>query len=439
MNAPHERGGRPAADPGGNQKAIGFVSTRFAGTDGVSLESAKWANVFREAGHRVFWFAGELDQAAEHSLLIPEAFFEHPDNVRINEAIWGQSRRPPEINRALRALADRLKAALYVFRDRFALDILVVENALTIPMHVPLGLAVTDFLAETGMPAIAHHHDFYWERSRFAVSAVRDLMDLAFPPSLANIQHAVINSAAQDQLAWRKGLSSVVVPNVLHFERPPPRCSREKLRSIRRRMGVDEKDLVILQPTRVVPRKGIENAIALAARLADLRCKLVVSHESGDEGDAYLRALREIADQAGVDFRVVRTAVPSFTHGEPDRQDREELGLSDVYAAADLVTFPSLYEGFGNAFLEAFYFRKPLVVNRYSIWVEDIEPKGFETLAMDGYVTGELASRVRALLGDRRGITAMTRRNYEIANRYFSYKILRRKLRTLLLNVTGLD
>jgi hypothetical protein len=30
---------------------IGFVSTRFAGTDGVSLESAKWAQIFWEEGH----------------------------------------------------------------------------------------------------------------------------------------------------------------------------------------------------------------------------------------------------------------------------------------------------------------------------------------------------------------------------------------------------
>ena len=48
-------------------KNIGFVSTRFAGTDGVSLEAAKWAEVLDEAGHRCFWFAGELDKPAEIS------------------------------------------------------------------------------------------------------------------------------------------------------------------------------------------------------------------------------------------------------------------------------------------------------------------------------------------------------------------------------------
>ncbi|MBW2740453.1 MAG: hypothetical protein JRE64_16770 [Deltaproteobacteria bacterium] len=30
-------------------KNIGFVSTRFAGTDGVTLESSKWAQVIKKA------------------------------------------------------------------------------------------------------------------------------------------------------------------------------------------------------------------------------------------------------------------------------------------------------------------------------------------------------------------------------------------------------
>ena len=30
------------------EKNVGFISTRLAGTDGVSLETAKWAKVFEE-------------------------------------------------------------------------------------------------------------------------------------------------------------------------------------------------------------------------------------------------------------------------------------------------------------------------------------------------------------------------------------------------------
>ena len=41
---------------------IGFISTRFQGTDGVSLEASKWAKVLeKDLGHECFWFAGKLD------------------------------------------------------------------------------------------------------------------------------------------------------------------------------------------------------------------------------------------------------------------------------------------------------------------------------------------------------------------------------------------
>jgi hypothetical protein len=64
----------------------------------------------------------------------------------------------------------------------------------------------------------------------------------------------------------------------------------------------------------------------------------------------------------------------------------------------DFITYPSLYEGFGNAFLEAVYFKKPLLINRYAIFVRDIEPKGFDLIVMDGYLTKKNVRQVREVL-----------------------------------------
>lgn len=418
-------------------KNIGFVSTRFAGTDGVSLESEKWARMLEEERHEVFWFAGELDRDLQRSMLVPEAFFGHADNDRISREVWGKFRRSPEIYRMICDLSDFLKNKLYEFTERFKIDILIVENALTIPMHIPLGLAITNFLAETCTPTVAHHHDFYWERSRFLVSAARDLLDMCFPPSLPNIQHAVINTAARDELAWRKGLAAVIVPNVLDYENPP-QFSEEKLAKTRKTMGIQRGDILILQPTRVVPRKGIEQAITVVARLKDPRCKLVISHESGDEGSVYIRALQELAGDSHVDLRFIETTIPRFFHGLYQPRENNTVSLWDVYPCADLVTYPSLYEGFGNAFLEAFYFKKPVLINRYTIWIQDIEPKGFQTISMDGYVTNELVEKVRHILNDEVARREMTEHNYKVATRYFSYAVLRRRLRSLIINVAGL-
>lgn len=419
-----------------DRKRIGFVSTRFAGTDGVSLESAKWAQILWDHEHISHWYAGKLDRDPGTSMEVPEAYFGHPANVEINELAFGNMRRTPDLTRKINNLADYLKGTLYEFVEKHAIDIMVVQNALCIPMHIPLGVALTNFIAETEFPTIAHHHDFYWERDRFAVNCVGDFLEMAFPPRLPSIQHVTINSFAQNDLAWRKGCSSVLVPNVLDFETPPP---EEDLYSsdFRSEIGLTPEDIMVLQPTRVVPRKGIEHAINLIAQLKDSRFKLVVTHESGDEGLDYQNALSDMAEQAGVEVHFVHARVGE-TRQSP-KSGSKIYSLWDVYPHADFVTYPSLYEGFGNALLEAFYFRKPVLVNRYSIFITDIEPRGFKVIAMDGYLTRTLAEQVKWVVKDEAYRTAMVDHNFEVAKSFFSYSVLRRKLRAIVCNYTGAD
>lgn len=147
-------------------KNIGFISTRFAGQDGVSLESAKWAQVLWDDRYVSYWYSGRSDRHQSITHCVPEAYFGFAENQWINECIWGQTKRSREVTSRIRTLADYLKSTLYQFVERFQIDILVPQNVLAIPMHVPLGIALTEFLAETRLPTIAHHHDFYWEIGR---------------------------------------------------------------------------------------------------------------------------------------------------------------------------------------------------------------------------------------------------------------------------------
>lgn len=415
---------------------IGFVGTRFSGTDGVSLESAKWAQILWDHKNISYWYAGKLDRDPAISMQVPEAYFYDRNNVLINEQVFGVRTRTPRITKNIYELSEHLKGTLYEFVEKYDIEIMIVENALCIPMHIPLGLAITHFISETGIPTIAHHHDFYWERSRFAVNAVEDLLRMAFPPSLPSIQHVTINSFAQNDLSWRTGNSSILVPNVLDFETEPPQID-EWTADMRAEIGLSPDDILLLQPTRVVPRKGIEHSISLVAQLKNPRCKLVVSHESGDEGDGYLSALTELALNQGVDLRFIYARVGD--QRAKDAQGRKIFTLEDAYAISDFITYPSLYEGFGNALLEAFYFRKPVLVNRYSIFVADIEPRGFEVIKMDGFLTRDVVDSVRLVLEDAEYRERIVNHNYELCKAFFSYSVLRRKLRALITNVTGLE
>ncbi|MEM9186571.1 MAG: glycosyltransferase, partial [Planctomycetota bacterium] len=113
--------------------------------------------------------------------------------------------------------------------------------------------------------------------------------------------------------------------------------------------------------------------------------------------------------------------------------------LADAYLHADFITYPSLYEGFGNALIEAFYYKKPVLVNRYSIFVSDIEPRDFEVITMNGYITRDTVARVRRVIEDQQYREEMVEKNYMLSKRFFSYAVLRRKLRALVTNVTGMD
>ena len=409
-------------------KNVAFISTRIAGTDGVSLEIEKWADIFEQEGFTCFYFAGELDRPAERCYLVPEAHFTHPDIKDVYLASFDSTGRDRAVSKKIYQLAIKLKDHLYEFVKKFNVQIIIPENALTIPLNIPLGIALTEFIAETNIQTIAHHHDFYWERDRFMVNAVQDYLNMAFPPVLPSIHHVVINSVADAQLSLRTGVSPRIAPNVMDFENPPPPPD-EYTFDVRRALGIEEDELFILQPTRVVQRKGIEHAIEMVYRLGR-KAKLIISHASGDEGHDYEQRLIEYSKLMKVDTVFVSDIINEQRGFTAD--GRKIYTLEDIYPYADLVTYPSTFEGFGNAFLETIYFRKPIVVNAYSIYTKDIKPKGFSVIEIDGYVTSRAVEKTRQILDNPDLCQAMVDHNYELGKKFFSYAVLHQSLRNFM-------
>lgn len=133
----------------GSPRRIGFISTRFSGTDGVTLEARKWARILEELGHDSYWMAGLLDAPPERSHEAPLAYFGHPEVMDLQSRLFGISHRTREVTHRIQAIKEVLKDEIYRFIERFQLEVLIPENILAIPMHVPLGLAMTEVIAET--------------------------------------------------------------------------------------------------------------------------------------------------------------------------------------------------------------------------------------------------------------------------------------------------
>ena len=418
------------------KKRMGFVGTRFSGLDGVSLEAVKWAQVLEEMGNEIYWFGGELDKDPGKSLICPEAHFQSLDIDEINGSISRTYKRSPHITAKIHEVKDMIKKKLYHFIEEYDLEMLIAENCLSIPMNIPLGVAITEIIAETAIPVIAHHHDFSWERDRYLHNAAGDFLSMAFPPSLPSVKHVVINTIAQTELAARKGLSSIVIPNVLDFSRGMPSNGAGR-KAFLKDFGFSEEDIIFLQPTRIVARKGIEHAVELVRRLDDPRIKLVITHSSSDEGLEYYNRIINFAKNQGIDIYFINNKLH-----DPNqyRQGWERIyTIWDVYPYVDFVTYPSSFEGFGNAFLEAIYFKKPILVTRYSIFIADIEPKGFKTVSMDGFISDEVVKHVKKVMNDDEYRAKTTDVNFRLGEAHFSFDILRRDLKSLLASFFGVN
>ena len=108
--------------------------------------------------------------------------------------------------------------------------------------------------------------------------------------------------------------------------------------------------------------------------------------------------------------------------------NKKKYTIADVYKCADIITYPSGYEGFGNAFLESIYYNKPIIVNRYTIYITDIEPKGFDVITVDGVVTKKAIENINHILEDEEYRKKTVKKNYDLAKQYFSFEILEKKL-----------
>jgi ABC-type phosphate transport system ATPase subunit len=128
---------------------IAIIATRLSGTDGVSLETAKWAAVLTRMGHEIFYAAGELSGFARQGLCIPRMHFLNEDILIIQEQMFKipEISTPGSLIQSIKNTAFELKSSLKDYILSNHIDQLIIENALAIPMNLPLGVALMDLIS----------------------------------------------------------------------------------------------------------------------------------------------------------------------------------------------------------------------------------------------------------------------------------------------------
>ncbi|MFP4011284.1 MAG: glycosyl transferase family 1 [Spirochaetaceae bacterium] len=372
---------------------IAFVSGKLGDVDGVSLEVDKWVEVLSSMGHEVFTVAGKYARPvagvpAERQYLLDRIRFDSPQQQHYERLAFPHlNRRPPHLNQdSLEMMMDQLesdgKEVADILREYIQdneIDVLVAENTNAMPMSLVGGMAMYRLATENRMATIFHHHDFWWERSRFSNNNIERLLNRIMPPVDPGLEHVVISSYASHILSSLKRVRPHIIPNCEDFEHPV--TLDDYNRTFREDMGFGPDDVLVVQPTRIVPRKRIEDSVALLGRFVERypafrdRIRYIVSLYQGDESEErYIDEIRAAAARAGIPLHLIADRVAS-SRGT-DEQGQKIYTNRDVLANADLVTYLPIWEGFGNALLEAVAARVPVVTTTYLVYKTDIMTSG---------------------------------------------------------------
>jgi len=440
---------------------FGVFHYQVGRTDGVSLEIAKWKRVLEELGHTVHLCAGDL--GAAEGTLIEEMFHHRAEAERLYYDTFvalEHHRDEAEYRSELMRLAALIEGKMRAFVQQKDIDVLVAQNVWSVAANPAVSIALARLMRDLQLPALAHHHDFYWERTAGVAltnATAVELADKYLPPRDPLCRHVVINRLAQAELAERKGIQASVVPNVFDFEGPGWQVD-DYNRDFRAQIGMRPNDVLVLQATRIVRRKGIELAVDLVraldrpqrrARLKrnglfdgrefsdDSRVVLVLAGYSRDDvSGGYVRDLQREIEQAGIDALFIEDRVAAERR---IKAGRKCYSLWDTYVFADIVTYPSLWEGWGNQFLEAVRARLPIVLFEYPVYLSDIKAKGFQVVSLGSEIVRRdesglvqvpedgieaAADRAVELLTDAHLRRQMVEHNFQVAQRHYSLRAL---------------
>jgi glycosyltransferase involved in cell wall biosynthesis len=256
-------------------------------------------------------------------------------------------------------------------------------------MNLSAATVAMEVFEEHAGRVLFHHHDLPWERAHLAH------LD-AFPSRRPNSLHVTINDQARSALADR-GIEALTIRNA--FDLDPEPGDRQRTRAD---FGFAAIDGVVLQPTRAIPRKEVGRGIEFTERLAAVSDRPVAFWLTGPAEDGYDSELARLLESADVDVRLGRA-----------RRAR------DAYAAADVVVFPSSWEGFGNPVIEAIVAHRPIVTARYPV-LDELIALGLELFSVDDID--------RTLAWLRSPDPDLLARNLAVAHRHFDIRDLPRRL-----------
>ncbi|HHJ53331.1 MAG TPA: glycosyltransferase [Caldithrix abyssi] len=324
---------------------------------GVEEIVRQQASLFRRHFYPVKVIAGKGGHFLKdlHVELNPLLASDHPEIREVQNAPEGDGK-----TNNLNIFTDRI--ASYLREVLFDVDVLIAHNVLTMPYNLPLTRALHRLAENDHVRVISWNHDspyFYDNYPEYLKDGHWSLLRTYN----RHIEYITISDRRAEQFKELYGLEHPlpVVPNGID----PIRFFRLEDTTWRliKEQDLFSADLVLVQPSRLHPRKNIEKSIEVLAafKKKNQKVKLLLTgafdpHETATYD--YYRKLIALAEQLNVLDDLVMVADYTFKNGHKLTPDR--VTIRDLYLIADILFLPSKQEGFGIPLLEAGMIKLPI-------------------------------------------------------------------------------
>jgi glycosyltransferase involved in cell wall biosynthesis len=312
---------------------------------GVESVLGHQARLMADAGHNVCILAGRGEQtdARIQFVQVPLADSRHPEILALKTMLDAGS-LPPGFSKAVDSLTAELNQILA------NTDVLIAHNVCSLSKNLALTAAVQNI--GHVLPVILWHHDLAWTTPRYRQELHDgypwDLLRQAWPGA----RQVTVSEMRQQELAELFQIDPdqiQVIPNgvdVQAFHK-----LEEQTCAYVNRLDLLNASPLLLLPIRITPRKNIELALRVCAKLLPHfpDTKLVVTGPLGPHNPAnvnYMELLTSLRTELGLE------GVVHFLAELTDEYIPDEV-ISDFYHLADALFMPSREEGFGIPILEA--------------------------------------------------------------------------------------
>jgi glycosyltransferase involved in cell wall biosynthesis len=213
-----------------------------------------------------------------------------------------------------------------------------------------------------------------------------------------------------------------------------------------------QETIVLLQHTRIVPRKKIELAIDLAFELekrfhtAGIK-KSVALLISGHSGDEQVKYKEFLAEYYGLKKEQMPGSAVFMIFGEDRILSHRDIIVDKKYynffeipaiisSVGGIGTYFSQVEGFGNNLLEMLAAGLPVVINKYHVFKSDLEPLGFDLPHVEENILDpEMIETAFKLATDYIFRNKMVKHNLGILSEKLGHRVIAKLLTPLINNI----